>query len=324
MSNRSAPPVTADGAATPKLDSVTPSVGATTPIAGVRNRLFDLLYVRLIAGFIFLVTVYGASQLLLQATLQRAPIHYLHLAIVYVAAALCLAMLLAYWICIRVLERRQAEEIALDKARHGLLNGAMLGLILFGCVYLIIVDRDGVTAQWQGWSVGVTLSLALAAISGVGEELIFRGLVYRNLEQSLGTFTALVLSAAFFGAVHMLNAHATAVSSAAIALEAGLLLGATYVLTRNLWFPIGVHFAWNFSEGGLMGAGLSGVKLKGVYKSEFSGPEWLTGGAFGPEASAVAVGVCLFAALLILALALNAGRWYGFRLRLRADPAPPS
>jgi len=79
------------------------------------------------------------------------------------------------------------------------------------------------------------------------------------------------------------------------------LLGAAYALTGRLWLPIGLHLGWNFAEGSIFGMAVSGGSQKGsLITGELHGSNLLTGGVFGPEASIVAVVVCLTAAIVIL------------------------
>jgi uncharacterized protein len=95
----------------------------------------------------------------------------------------------------------------------------------------------------------------------------------------------------------------------AIALEAGIFLGAAYMLTRRLWFVIGAHFGWNFAEGAIFGLSVSGNQAKGgVIQGTLAGPPLLSGGSFGVEASLPAVLVCLAAAAALLVLAHRRGR----------------
>jgi hypothetical protein len=103
--------------------------------------------------------------------------------------------------------------------------------------------------------------------------------------------------------LHAFNPGATLTSSIAIALEAGVLLAAVFMVTRRLWMVIGLHTAWNFTEGGIFGASVSGGDAHGMLASRFHGPDALTGGAFGPEASIVAVLICLAAGILFLWIA---------------------
>jgi CAAX protease family protein len=140
-----------------------------------------------------------------------------------------------------------------------------------------------------------------ALLGGVIEEILFRGLLFRLIAKVLGTWGALALTAAFFGLVHLANHGATASSAVAIALEAGVLLGAAYAATKRLWVPMGLHFAWNFTEGSIFGMILSGNAMAaGVIRGSLNGARILTGGEFGPEASIVAVVVCLAAAIYLI------------------------
>jgi hypothetical protein len=136
------------------------------------------------------------------------------------------------------------------------------------------------------------LALASSLVTGVFEELLFRGVLFRLVEDSWGSYAALAVSSLFFGAAHLFNPNATWLSAVAIMVEAGIFLGAAYMLTRRLWLPIGIHAGWNFTEGGVFGAAESGTAPHGWLQSTTSGPAWLSGGDFGPEASVVTVMIC--------------------------------
>jgi hypothetical protein len=112
------------------------------------------------------------------------------------------------------------------------------------------------------------------------------------------------------------NPGATVVSGLGNALVAGVRLAASYMLVRNLWLPIGLHFGWNFTESGIFGSVVSGNPFKGLWSTTLTGPDLLTGGGFGPEASIVAVVVCAAAALVILGLAIRRGEWRPLRLSI--------
>jgi hypothetical protein len=230
------------------------------------------------------------------------------------SALLLATILLSIYVgLVRSLERRRTRELE-PRILH-VIAGIFLGLALFSSVFGLL-HLIGV-AQWRGVSAAgfdVIPMLAVAIIAAVGEELAFRGALFRILEESFGTGTALALSAALFGLLHALNSGATVVSTVAIALEAGVLLAAAYTLTRNLWLPIGLHFGWNFTEGGIFGASVSGGSAPhGIFSVSLSGPRLLTGGKFGPEASVVAIAVCLAIAIVLLAFAVRNGRWIPMR-----------
>lgn len=143
---------------------------------------------------------------------------------------------------------------------------------------------------------GVAIALSSAVATGFVEEIVFRGIVYRLTEAAYGSTIAIVASAAIFGFAHAFSPNASLVATVAIAIEAGILLALAYVVTRRLWLAIGFHAAWNFTQGGIFRLAVSGHRSNGLLLGQTHGPEWLTGGAFGPEASVVAIAVCLPAA----------------------------
>ena len=127
-------------------------------------------------------------------------------------------------------------------------------------------------------------------VIAVGEEIVFRGIIFRMIAERWNVAMALVVSSLLFGAMHIINPDASVWSSIAIAIEAGLLLGAAYSFSGNLWLPIGIHWAWNFMEGNIFGFYVSGQPENyRLLTPSISGPDILTGGDFGPEASIIAV-----------------------------------
>lgn len=145
---------------------------------------------------------------------------------------------------------------------------------------------------------------------GLFEEGLFRGILFRLLEEGLGSWAALAITAAIFGAAHLANPGATPWGAAAITIEAGLLLGAAYMATRSLWFVAGLHTAWNFCQGPIFGFEISGsgISFDSLLRPQIQGPELLTGGAFGIEASLIAVLLGLALGVWYAARAIRAGR----------------
>jgi membrane protease YdiL (CAAX protease family) len=141
--------------------------------------------------------------------------------------------------------------------------------------------------------------------------------LFRVVEEAAGTTIAILFSAILFGLLHGFNPGATAVSTGAIAIEAGVLLAVAYALTRNIWLVVGIHMSWNFTEGNIFGAHVSGnAASHSLVRTTLSGPEILTGGAFGPEASIISVLLGVAAALAIGTLVVRNGGWQPRRLRL--------
>lgn len=110
------------------------------------------------------------------------------------------------------------------------------------------------------------------------------------IDERFGTWWAIGVSALLFGFVHIFQPNASVWSSIAIAIEAGVLLGAAFKFSGSLWLPIGIHWAWNFTQGNVFGFSVSGTgKGESILNSMVNGPDLVTGGDFGPEASVVAV-----------------------------------
>ncbi len=155
--------------------------------------------------------------------------------------------------------------------------------------------------------------LVIVIAGAVQEELIFRGLLFRKLERSFGSWIALGVSAVLFGLLHIIVPNATLIGAIAIMVTAGVLIATVYILTRSLWWAIGIHVGWNFFEGPVFGTQLSGHTLPGFFSSTMTGPVAWTGGAFGPEAGlacillvgAVGALLCWRAARLHLMLPRN-------------------
>lgn len=213
----------------------------------------------------------------------------------------------AYVVYVRAVERRLVSELAPGAAPSEFGAGFLFGAALFTTTIGIIWALGNyVIVGVNHWTVMLS-PLVFALAAGVLEEILFRGVIFRITEDWIGSWGALAVSSLLFGAGHLANPHATLTSALAIALEAGLLLGAAFMITRRLWLPIGLHAAWNFTQSGIFGAPVSGTAPHGLFTSILSGPVWATGGRFGPEASLPAVLVSLVSVWLLV-YAVRSGR----------------
>jgi uncharacterized protein len=167
----------------------------------------------------------------------------------------------------------------------------------------------GPASAWRGAS--------LALESGILEEVIVRGVVLRLVWRAFGPIVAFVVSGLLFGAGHIANPGATLFTTACVAIEAGVMLGSFYALRGRLWVSIGVHAGWNFTQGYIFGALVSGGDFGASLATSTPRPglpTWLTGGAFGPEASVPAFAVCSTVGAVVLWLA-----WRGNRVPRKAE-----
>jgi membrane protease YdiL (CAAX protease family) len=209
----------------------------------------------------------------------------------------------AQWI-----ERRSVPELAFRHALSEMAAGLVLGFVLFSTL-MAILWAMGVFHPTGLGATALASGMAMAVTSGILEELLFRGILFRLSSRIVGTWGALLFTSALFGLVHIANPGATWGSSVAIMLEAGALLGAAYAVTGRLWLPIGMHMGWNFTEGSVFGMSVSGFSAdSGWLRGSLNGPRLLTGGSFGPEASIVAVLLCLSLAAYLLYRTVRLGR----------------
>lgn len=168
---------------------------------------------------------------------------------------------------------------------------------LFLCGYYRIVTVEFDVASQLSW-------LSLFLLVGVVEEVVFRGILFRLITDKWNITVGLTTSSLLFGLAHLGNPGATLWAALAIALASGCLFGMAYAYHQTIWVPIGMHWAWNYLEGGVFGCAVSGAPLdyQPLITPRISGPDILTGGAFGPEASiiCVALGIVLSTVYTVL------------------------
>lgn len=228
-----------------------------------------------------------------------------------VNTAAALIAIAVYSLMVWLAEGRRPSELAPGPAIGGILIGLMIGLVVFASVMVVLIGTGLYQFTWLGPAPAWTGS-ALSVQSGVIEEVMARGIILRLTWRAFGPWVAFIFSAGLFGALHLGNDNASVWAAVCIAVEAGILLGAFYALTGRLWVSIGLHAGWNFTQGTLFGAAVSGTDFGGAIarstaKAGF--PLWLTGGEFGPEASAPALVICTSVGLVTLWMAWKAGRF---------------
>lgn len=294
------------------MTSAQASAASLSAPSGPRRRLVRALgspLVRIVLAVIVVSIAMNATRALLKYTglsAQRGAPHRLALLLLGTVATIAVVHA-AYLAYVHYIEGRAASEFAATGAASELAFGALIGATIFSVAIAVLFAGGWYRATGTNpWTTALASILAAAGAAYV-EELIVRGILFRNLEEMLGSWFALAITALLFGFAHLANPNATIAGALAIALEAGVLLGAAYMVTRRLWLAIGIHFAWNFVQGGVFGVAVSGVASDGILRGELRGPTLLTGGAFGVEGSLVAVVVCLAAALPLLTLARRRG-----------------
>ena len=195
---------------------------------------------------------------------------------------------------------------------RGLLFGAIAGKILYVGIVLVAAVAGWYSVQSISFDLTALLgALGLLLFAAAFEEILFRGVVFQPLEAAIGTGWALALSGTLFGALHLGNTNATWVGAVAVGL-AGVALGAVFAWTRDFWLLTGLHLMWNFMQGPIFGVAVSGNVFQSLIRPRIRGPEAFTGGAFGFEAGAITVALCLVSTVLLVRQARATGRWQGW------------
>lgn len=223
------------------------------------------------------------------------------------------AVFAVYKLLIVRLGREKRDDLPLA----GALGDTALGLGAGAAIFSVVVAVAAVLGVYRvfGWGTlegWFPFFMAGGVVAGFVEEVIFRGILFRWIEEFAGSWAALAISSALFGLAHWANPGATAFSSVAIAIEAGILLGGAYMLTRSLWLAIGIHAGWNLTQGLVFDVSVSGLDVDGLVEAGMKGPDLLTGGAFGLEAS-----------VLALVVATAAGVWLVWQARKEGHHVTP-
>lgn len=284
-----------------------PAGGSSTPAKKPRGPVaqFLLWLLKLLGSLLLFFLLVGLNP---PPEIYETAGLFLPLAIWTGVGALILAM---YAIVPGALKTRDLPSDLRPGRWSGIGSGFAVGIGFFVVTMLVlflagVYKVDAFQPDWTYLLVALLHFLVVA----IAEEVLFRGVLFRMVDEKFGLWVALAVSAFLFGLAHL--PQGDWLSTIAIAMEAGVMLGLAYKYSGNLWFPIGIHWAWNFMEGPVFGTEVSGTPARTAFlKSHMEGPDILSGGSFGPEASLVT----LLCGLALSALFL----WFILRNRKR-DP----
>jgi uncharacterized protein len=190
----------------------------------------------------------------------------------------------------RLFDRRTIASLGFSfKKSAGDASIGFFTAVLILCLGTLFLHLNG-NLQWNDFSFNpgdlFTGAIGLLIVA-LYEELVFRGYILNNLLESMNKWVALAISAVLFTIMHATNPSINPLSIINIFL-AGLLLGINYIYTKNLWYAIAFHFAWNFFQGSILGYEVSGANVNSLFSHQMQGNELFTGGIFGFEGSVVA------------------------------------
>ena len=193
------------------------------------------------------------------------------------------------WLFQRFINREAFTSIGLEFSGYkddfisGLLIG--FGLIVIGFGILLIFNFISI-ASLQFSFIDQLFYLCLFAVVSLNEEIAMRGYILQNLSSSFNKYIALALSSLVFMVMHIGNPNMSAIPLFNLFL-AGLFLGIYCIHRKNLWFPIGAHFTWNYFQGPVLGFEVSGNVVDSIFIQSLAGSDLITGGQFGFEGSII-------------------------------------
>jgi membrane protease YdiL (CAAX protease family) len=265
-----------------------------------------------LVGFtVVIVLVWAAAQVLFSADPNSLSAQAAALAnspaFLLISSALNLgwSLLLAF-ICLRWLDGAPFTSLGFQRTDAGreLVLGLAVGtgsmLVVFGVLFALGWVRVQGTALVPRPAPAVSLLLALV-LAAAFEEVVFRGYLLRTLLEWRGWGMPLAATSVAFGLVHLGNPNVTGLALFNIML-AGAAFALGLKLTGRLWLPMAYHFAWNFTQGPLLGLSVSGLSFPTLLTTTLTGPEVWTGGAFGPEGGLIVTGILLVSVGLFFAL----------------------
>jgi hypothetical protein len=290
------------------------------------GRLWQVIHfplVRIIlASLVLLIGVGRVQSLVIQPISAAASLSSpaaLGWLVFYLASSVLVAFG-CYGAYVRFVERRRVDELSSARATRELGWGGLIGGALFAATLLLLwLLGYAHTTATPGWTV-VIVALAIDVAGAVVEELLFRGILFRIVEEAVGTWLALAVSVLVFSGLH---ADAPIGSMVAVGLAGGLLPSAAYAWTRRLWLSIGIHIGWDLVQNSIFGVAIAGHQLPGVLHAPLDGPPLLTGGSMGPEGSIIALVAALAVSIYLLARAVQHGLIVPpyWRRKLQAPPA---
>ncbi len=221
-----------------------------------------------------------------------------------VAALVCV---LGYRVYVKRVERRAVTELSGSGApaewAAGAGLGVLLGLLTLAPLYVLGVYRiEGVGEGFQ-----LLKQIPEMLLVSVLEELLIRAVMFRIAEQAWGSQRALVFSTVLFVAAHLPGE--ISLIGVLVTAAASLAFTAAYQLSRRLWLPMGMHFAWNYLFSAVFSVPVSGHEASGWLRGSLSGPEWLSGAAYGIEASTIALLVWVVADAILLHRVYRRGKF---------------
>jgi membrane protease YdiL (CAAX protease family) len=219
------------------------------------------------------------------------------------------SIVIATWFIRRFIDRRTFRSLGFKLTQSSLVDlivGFFIPGVLMGIIFILELALGWTSFEGWAWqreslsvvAAGIFSGLFAFILVGFSEEILSRGYHLQNLKDGLNTSWAILISSGIFAVLHAANPNSSWISTLGI-LFAGFFLAYGWVQTRQLWLPIGLHIGWNFFEGNIFGFPVSGLTTFRLIHHTTTGPELITGGAFGPEAGLIVLPAMALGVLMI-------------------------
>jgi len=265
------------------------------PVGRLRSGWRVSIFILVFAGLLFLLTtsariVYATALLIAPSRSVGAYFSNIVFRLIFLLASLG-----AGYICTRWLEGLPWRALGLSLHTgwlRDLVVGSLIGIASLTLATAIATASGGlsftVSSRALLLQVGQTLvfSALLFIFAALAEEALFRGYPLQTLTRAKLAWLAILLTSLPFAAVHLRNPNVAAGFTFINTALAGVWLAVAYLRTRSLWFPLGIHWAWNWALGSLFGlpvSGISDLAPHPLLHGTDLGPAWLTGGGYGIE-----------------------------------------
>ena len=254
-------------------------------------RLFRFPLVRLLAGILLVAVPYFVivTKLLYRFLdlFHNQSVLFLIRPLTYLTIAS--GVIALYGVYVSWVERRSLTELLPASRGRWIKNGIFYASLFTALLFVPLWANGNLTIVATNGLHYIPQALALAVMAGTVEEVLFRGLLFRLIEEAVGSVWAILVVSFLFGLLHYVNPASTACQAVLAGLEAGLTLPVLFILTRNLWLCMSAHVTWD-ALNYVIGIPEQGAPTQGYFTSVLTGQEWLTGSPFGIEFSVLVSG----------------------------------
>ena len=270
------------------------------------KKILHSTVVKIIIGIVVMIAAYYIPLILLSKIFRAHEV--IQIARLILSIIAIIFVLVSYIALNRYYERRKIPELSTHNIGKYLLVGLLLGLLIPSLSVLVtylkgefvILSVSDITFIFlRDFTIGIAMGIATA----VFEEVLFRGILFRLMEEKLGSYFALIISGFLFGFAHLVNKDSTFFTGLEISIMSVFIIAA-YMYTRSLWFTIAIHFAFNFAIGNIFGTEVIHTSTSIMVSQE--GSKWFTGSE-SIDASVQVVIFCLIAGIILLVLSHKKG-----------------